>query len=527
MVALGYRPVDRDQQFLLPPDLRDWLPQEHLAWFVLRVVEEMDTAPFHRLARTGGVGRQGYDPQMLLGVLLYAYAVGVRSSRQVERLCHTDVAFRVLCAQDVPDHTTLARFRQARESAFTHLFSEILLLCSRAGLGRLGVVAVDGTKMAADASRNATVDEQRARTVAAEVVAEAAQVDAAEDAQFGPARGDELPEELSRDSSARRRIRQLLAERDAERAAKDAAEQAERDAQQRAAQRAADQEAARRARRVAKGEANLARARAHAQGCWDSWHARDRANRQAGGAGTPGTRPVPPEQHSVVRQALGQLQRAREAARMPHQPPAPAAAPAAGGGEREVVKKPWRVNLTDPDSRIMRASHGNGWVQGFNAQAAVSEDQIVLAAYVCDRPGDVEQFQPLSQHLQQAARRLHQAGQPAEVGTVLADAGYASEANLSAPGPDRLIALGRDPVGAARSTDSEQRKRMRERLISPEGKALYGKRSSTVEPVFGQIKHGRGFRRFTRRGLDAVNAEWQLITGTHNLLKLHRATLAT
>jgi transposase len=525
-VAREYRPVDRGQQFLLPPDLRDWLPQEHLAWFVLRVIEEMDTAPFHRLSRRGGVGRQGYDPQMLLAVLLYAYAVGVRSSRQVERLCQTDVAFRVLCAQDAPDHTTLARFRQAHESAFTHLFSEILLLCSRAGLGRLGLVAVDGTKMTADASRDATVDEQRARAAAEAVVAEAEEVDSAEDAQFGSARGDEVPQELVKGNSARRRIRQLLAERDAERAAQAATEQAEREAQQQAAQRAADDTAARRAVRVAKGEANLARARAKAQAQWDHWHQRDQASRTAGGGGLPGTRPVPPEQHSVVKQALGQLARARDAAQAAACASAGPSAPADADGQSD-RSKPWRVNLTDPDSRIMRAPHGNGWVQGFNAQAAVSQDQIVLAAYVCDRPGDVEQFQPLTHHLQQAVARLRAAGQPAQIGTVLADAGYASEANLTAPGPDRLIALGRDPGGVARATDSEQRRKMRERLTSPDGKALYAKRSSTVEPVFGQIKHGRGLRRFTRRGLDAVNAEWQLITGTHNLLKLHKATLAT
>ena len=525
-MALGYRPVDRDQQFLLPPDLRDWLPPEHLAWFVLRVVEEMNTVPFHRLARTGGVGRRGYDPQMLLAVLLYAYAVGVRSSRQLERLCQTDVAFRVLCAQDVPDHTTLARFRQVHQEAFTHLFSEMLLLCSRAGLVKVGVVAVDGTKMAADASRDATVDEQRARDVAAGIVAEADEVDAGEDAQFGSARGDELPEELTRDSSARRRIRELLAERDAERAAAAAEQQAKQQAKQqgqdRTAEREAEQHAARRARRVAVGEANLVRARAYAQARWDQWQQRDHADRAAGGAGRPGTRPVPPEQHSLVRDAHEQLRRARAAAGQarPGQRPA---APAAG----EVELKPMKVNLTDPDSRIMRAPHGNGWVQGFNAQAAVSQDQIVLAAYVCNKANDVEQFGPLSQALQRELDRLQAAGQQAQLGTVLADAGYASEANLTSPGPDRLIALGKDPVGTARASDSERRRQMRERLTSPDGKALYAKRSHTVEPVFGQIKHGRGLRGFTRRGLDAVNAEWQIMTSTHNLLKLHRATLAT
>lgn len=521
-MALGYRPVDRDQQFLLPPDLRDWLPPEHLAWFVLRVVEEMDTAPFHRLARTGGVGRRGYDPQMLLAVLLYAYAVGVRSSRQVERLCQTDVAFRVLCAQDAPDHTTLARFRQAHQDSFTHLFSEMLLLCSRAGLVKVGVVAVDGTKMAADASRDATVEEQRARDVAAGIMAEADEVDAAEDAQFGSARGDELPEELTRDSSARRRIRELLAERDAERAAKTVEQQAEQQAQDRTAQREAEQHAARRARRVAVGEANLVRARGYAQARWDHWQERDRAERAAGGAGRPGTRPVPPEQHSLVRDAHEQLRRAREAAQKPR-PVQPPPAPVAG----EVELKAMPINLTDPDSRIMRAPHGNGWLQGFNAQAAVSQDQIVLAAYVCNKANDVEQFGPLSQALQHEVDRLQNAGQQVQIGTVLADAGYASEANLTSEGPDRLIALGKDPAGTARANDSEQRKQMRARLTSPDGKALYAKRSHTVEPVFGQIKHGRGLRGFTRRGLDAVNAEWQLMTSTHNLLKLHRATFAT
>jgi transposase len=576
-MALGYRPVVRDQVMLLPPDLREWLPPGHLAWFVLRVVEQMDTSPFHARAQLGGVGRRGYDPDMMLGLLLYAYAVGVCSSRQVQRLCETDVAFRVLCAQDVPDHSTLARFRQAHQEAFGHLFTEVLVLCSRAGLGRLAVVAVDGTKVAADASRGATLSEEQARQIAARAVAAAARVDASEDALFGAARGDELPVELTEQGRADQRIRQLIAERAAEQAAEQAAARARTAARaavrQQQVTRMRQQDQQRAARRVARVQATLDKVTAVAEQRWRDWHDRDAQARRETGAGLPGTRPVAPQDHIEVRRARQRLDRARAAAGKAAAAEPAAAEPAAAepaaaepaaaepaaaepaaaepaaaepaaaepaaaepaaaepaASDAAVVTVPpgLRINLVDPDSRLMRAPHGNGWVQGYNAQAAVSSDQIVLVAQVCNQPNDMHQFQPVMAGLERAVEVLGQrtGRDDLQVGVVLADAGYASEANLTCPGPDRLIALGRRPAGQVSSNASPARRAMREQLTGQTGAALYRQRQHTVEPVFGQIKHNHHFRRFSRRGLSAVRAEWNLVAAAHNLRKLASATLS-
>ena len=157
-MARSYRPVMRDQPFLLPPDMREWLPADHLVWFVLEIVDRLDRSAFHSRHLNAGVGRAAYDPDMLLGLLIYAYCNGVRSSRQIERLCWTDVAFRVLCAQDVPDHATIARFRAGCQDAFADLFVQVLLVAGKAGLARFGTVAIDGTKIAANASVQANRD---------------------------------------------------------------------------------------------------------------------------------------------------------------------------------------------------------------------------------------------------------------------------------------------------------------------------------------------------------------------------------
>jgi transposase len=191
VVANSYRPVDRGQAFLLPPDMADWLPEDHLAWFLIEVVDEMDTSVFHSRQAKAKVsqGRAGFDPDMLVTLLLYAYAHEVRSSRQIERLCTDNVAFRVICAQDVPDHSTIARFRAEHEEAFTHLFTQVLIVCAKAGLGRVGTIAVDGTKIAANASIDVNRTEDRLRAAleaeAERIVAGAAAADAAEDALFG------------------------------------------------------------------------------------------------------------------------------------------------------------------------------------------------------------------------------------------------------------------------------------------------------------------------------------------------------
>jgi transposase len=195
-MAFSYLPVDRDQAFLLPPDLRDWLPPGHLVWFVLEVVERVDTSALHERHPRDGVGRRAYDPDMVLALLVYAYCGGVRSSRQIERLCEVDVAFRVICANHVPDHTTVARFRQDHQPVAVRLFTDVLALCAAAGLATVGRIAVDGTKMAANASLKANRTRQQLEAEVAAMFADAADTDAREDALFGDARGDELPDDL-------------------------------------------------------------------------------------------------------------------------------------------------------------------------------------------------------------------------------------------------------------------------------------------------------------------------------------------
>src|SRR4051794_5584475 len=184
---------DREQSFLMPPDVREWLPQGHLAWFVIDAVGEMNLDAFYAGYRQDGRSRPAYDPAMMVAVLLYAYARGIRSSRAIERACEEDVAFRVLAAQQHPDHATVARFIERHQDALAGLFGEVLTLCARSGLATVGVLAVDGTKLPGNASRNANADyEQLAR----EILEEAQAVDAAEDQLYGDARGDELPEQL-------------------------------------------------------------------------------------------------------------------------------------------------------------------------------------------------------------------------------------------------------------------------------------------------------------------------------------------
>lgn len=185
LVAKGYRPVDRDQVFLLPPDLRDWLPSGHRVWFVLEVVDKLDLSEFHAVSKLGGVGRAGYDPQVLLGVMFYAYMSGLLSSRGIEKACGEDVAYMVVCGRDVPDHTVIARFRQRHQAAITDLFAQVLELCARAGLGRFDVVAIDGTKIAANASKQRNRKLSKLKEQAGEVLARAAAADAAEDARLG------------------------------------------------------------------------------------------------------------------------------------------------------------------------------------------------------------------------------------------------------------------------------------------------------------------------------------------------------
>jgi transposase len=214
---------DRDQALLLPPDLRDWLEPGHLAWFVVDAVSELDLGAFYARYRQDGWGRAAYDPRVMVAVILYAYCSGIRSARAIERRCVEDVAFRVVAVNLRPDHATIARFRADHERALGGLFGQVLAMCRRAGLVRAGVVAVDSTKVAADASglQNKSYEE-----LARQILKEAAEIDAAEDALYGEARGDELPAELADPKTRRARIRELMGELEAERQAEQAQRQA-------------------------------------------------------------------------------------------------------------------------------------------------------------------------------------------------------------------------------------------------------------------------------------------------------------
>src|SRR6266540_3879011 len=208
--------ADRDEPFLLPPDLRDWLPEGHLAWFLLDVTEQLDLGPFYRVRRDDGHGHPAYDPKLLLGILLYGYCLGVRSSRQLERRCQEDIAFRVLAGNQLPDHVTIARFRVRHEQALAGFLVASLRLCAAAGLVRLGVVALDGTKVAANAATTASRTLDKLEREVAEILRQAAEADQREDLEHGDARGDELPAALASKAGRLARLRHAKAQLEAD-----------------------------------------------------------------------------------------------------------------------------------------------------------------------------------------------------------------------------------------------------------------------------------------------------------------------
>jgi transposase len=218
-VAQNFLPCEREQELLLPPSLREWLPEDHLAWFVIDAVEALDLGAFYAEYRSDGWGRAAHEPAMMVALLLYAYAVGERSSRAIERRCAEDIAFRVICANATPDHATIARFRARHERALADTFTQVLALCAKAGLASVGLVALDGTLVAGNAAAGAS---RSYRAIAGEILEEAARADADEDERLGAARGDELPAELAQRSSRRARLARCQEELEAEQAAEQA-----------------------------------------------------------------------------------------------------------------------------------------------------------------------------------------------------------------------------------------------------------------------------------------------------------------
>jgi transposase len=351
---------DREQSFLLPPDVREWLPEEHLAWFVIDAVGVMDTGAFYAAYREDGHGRAAYEPAMMIALLLYCWSRGVRSARRIERACLEDVACRVIAAQQRPDHATIARFVVRHERALGELFGEVLVLCADAGLATVGVLAIDGTKVAANASRDRTMDyEQLAKTIIEEQIA----TDAAEDELHGEARGDELPPELATSKGRREWFREAKRRLDERRADEARPIPRSRPERLKDAKRRLDEEL------WAEQRANEA---------YEAY--RSRGVGRTGRRFSPGATPNP------------------------YTPP-------------QIPEG--KVNITDLDAKLVKGMRG--WIQGYNAQAVCNDQHLIVAAEVMTASPDFGHLGPM---LTAARRELTAAGVTKNPDVVVADAGY-------------------------------------------------------------------------------------------------------
>ena len=418
-----FRTYDQDTLLLMPPSIRDWVDPESLPAFISDLVDDLDLAPF-LAAHDEPRGMPPYHPAMMLKVLLYGYATGVRSSRKLEERLGSDVGFMFLAGGAHPGHKAIGEYRRRHLEAFHALFLDILLLCQQAGLVKLGRVALDGTKVKADASKHKAMsygrmDEREAALEAevARILAEAEAIDQAEDERYGDARGDELPKALRTREGRLRKLREARAALEAE--------------------------------------------------------ARDES-------GDPDAVPEPKAQR----------------------------------------------NFTDPDSRIM-LSKPDGFIYGYNAQAVVDEaHQVIVATELTTEATDTGSLPDLVDQVETNTGRRPR--------RFLADAGYQSDTNLVHLKDKRIdayVAVRRDkhsavPAAAPRGRipeDATRRERMARKLRTKKGRAHYARRKVIVEPVFGQIKEAMGFRRFSLRGKDKVDAEWHLVCAVHDLGKLFRS----
>lgn len=428
-VAKTYRPYQPEQTLLLPPALEDWLPEGHLARFVSDVVDELDLGAIEATYEDEERGYPPYHPRMMVKVLVYAYCTGIYSSRRIARALTDSVAFRYLGAGNEPDFRTISDFRKRHGRALEGLFVQILRLCREAGLVKLGRVAVDGSKVKANASKHKAMSYGRMREREAQLeqevsalLSEADRTDQAEDSRYGrEASGDELPAELARRTSRLEKIRK--------------------------AKKALEEEA------------------------------------KAGAE--------------------------------------------KDGKKADVTPDPKaQRNFTDPESRLQHTS--DGYIQGYNVQLAVDDaHQVIVGQEVVAGGADAPRLIPMVETIEASTGDFPD--------RLLADAGYWSERNddyLFEQGIDAYIATGRqrhhDPIGPAPRgripTGLGARERMQRKLRTLAGRRHYSRRKAIVEPVFGVIKHARGFRQFLRRGLEAVQQEWTLVCIAHNLLKLHGAT---
>ena len=452
-MSYNFKLLNREQQWLLPPSIDDWLPREHLARFMLDATEQMDLSEFLAPYRADGTGQAAFHPTALLTMLIYAFSIGDRSSRMIEKRCVDDVAYRFIMANQKPDHSTICRFRETHEQALRGVFLQVLRLCEKAGMIKVGIVALDGTKLVASASLAAN---HKKETLAAEVqkiFAEVKATDKSEDELYGKdKRGDELPPDLIDPKSRRARLQECIKRLDDE----------------------------------------------------------DDAVRK--------TQSEKIAQREISEAESGQKKRGRK----PKLPD-------------EVVDKDAKANVTDPESRIMKTRFG--FVQGYNGQIVVTEQQIILAADVTQEENDQHQLKPM---LQQAQSNLKEVKVVAAIGAILIDAGYCNEDNLkseTAAGPELFCATTKDwkqrkalrEAGAPRGRIPKiltVKDRMERKLLTQRGRKMYRKRGKTVEPVFGQMDTVQDGKRCMRRGLDAVQSEWSFTCAIHNLLKIWRSQRA-
>ena len=440
--------VNRDTAYLLPPSVEDWLPKDHLARFVVDIVDQLDLSALTRQYR--GAGSAAYHPAMMLGLLIYGYATGVYSSRRIEAATHESIAFRYISANTQPDHDSLCTFRKRFLKEIEALFVQVLCIAREMKLLKLGTIALDGTKIHANASRHSALSYGHAEKIEAQLKAEVEQLLARADAadQEPLPEGLNIPEELLRREERLAAIVQAKAQIEARAAERDAQEKADFDAKIKAR-----------------------------------------------------------EEKAV---STGKKPRGK--------PPAP---PSAG------VRPTDQINLTDADSRIMPAK-GKGFEQSYNAQAAVdTESMLVVAIDVTQAANDKQQIEPMLKVLAEL---------PEELGSVdhlLSDNGYFSAANVNScvqAKIEPLLAAGRDahhPHWEERFTEPPELiepasdvDRMKHRLRTIQGRALYALRKQTVEPVFGIIKSVMRFRQFLLRGLEAVRGEWSMVTMAWNIKKM-------
>jgi transposase len=504
---------DREQSFLMPPDPRDWLPRGHLAWFILETVKQLDLAPFYTSYRQDGWGRAAFEPQMMLSLLLYAYAQGERSARGIERRCVEDVAYRVIAAQQAPDHATIARFRVRHEEALADLFGEVLSLCKEAGLVKVGLIAIDGTKVHANASHHSNHDyEQLAR----EILKEAARVDAAEDELYGEKRGDELPEHLQTSEGRRAALADARRKLERDRAKGDP------DAEMAAATQSPSVKL--------ELDPEVIVARAHGREGWsrEARHQLDEHRRLRAD-------PIPRSRSERLLEAERRLQENLAAEREANEAYEHHRATAVTSDGRRFGARPnpyvapelpaGKINTTDLDSRNVKTPRS--YTQGYNAQAVVNEHQVVLAAEVTLSSPDFGHLQPM---VEATNKELEAIGVSETPGVAVADSGYWHEQQM-----DSVIGGGTQvliPPDAGKRNTPRRGWRggryawMRAVLETDYGGGLYRRRKVMVEPVFAQTKHNRRLDSFQRRGRSAVRSEWRLITATHNLMKLHKRQLA-